>query len=1058
MEENNKKRSRKTKLVPREYLDSDDENIAQMQNEIEETISKINVQSILRKLEPKYFSSKSLEFSVKVEVEECNENIEVDSESHNQISNDLNIKINSIRSLNDTQSTTKEIIQYYQIDEDNLREVFYLQSKKTISCVDKMIEIYIRNNFGRQQAYIAESNIDKMLQMKLKKWKLWYEAAPELRDSPIMYICYVCNKGWWHFSEFREHLKEHDTLTYGTETPHQEEFRITAYKKAIESKNIQFESDCWKCGRDVSVHQRAEYRCRGCKLELPSCTMLCTHENDCKKFKMLLNCTGIDISNTYYCPLCPYKHWVQGEIQKHLLLGHSVRSDLPIHWTSKPCPRCDVSYNDHRVHECPHRPMMYSCEFCKMTFQVKPALQYHLYNSKHEVSCRICNMKVLRECMLAEHLLVHTSNYTMMFKCILCVESLYFKDYVSIKAHKKSVHADVQEKQPVYEKVIMPTKILDESKLMSNLPEVPDTDKKKPKRRRNLVGNKKISENTKEKDYFQDELGIKVTVINKLTVQKLTNDTDADENNVNTNEINKLNIKRKTIDNTEQTIDNNVEEKKKPIQRTYTNTNKNRINKQVIADESENSETIHTAVDIKQEILEDIEHIDGSEVINDIKQEIIGDDSVTVELKTEVKMEADDEMNYVDEVCDEPDLYEAAVSDVMKGKRAKQKKKKKPLAGDTDQQNTKNVTDRYTCTKCNSTSQTLRKYLLHFKNHNYKELSCPKCFKQFPLAQSLLSHVNAHIKSDFVMIHSIRNWSTEPDCNYQCRKCKMTLSVSDFFEHWERHLEIQDISSEESDYNVNMDGKPMLKNMLEIIQGPDTPLSHEDMTLRMCLVCNKRFERRNDCKRHYIEHLLTDAYSERDQRGCLECQLCGRGFLKGDAYKRHMRDHARLPIYKCEICDKTFSDSSNFCKHKKVHNMSVLVCDICKKKFSKKAYLIKHLKMHQVVKPIMCKTCDKLFYSQSSYSKHLKRNKSRFKCPVCASYYMSLKEKWDHMWEVHNERKYEADCPLCNKSFRKFLDVKHHLREDHDEKQYLHYKSQINTASKARRIKEIIIL
>lgn len=31
MEEKTKKRSRKTKLVPREYVDSDDENIAKMQ-------------------------------------------------------------------------------------------------------------------------------------------------------------------------------------------------------------------------------------------------------------------------------------------------------------------------------------------------------------------------------------------------------------------------------------------------------------------------------------------------------------------------------------------------------------------------------------------------------------------------------------------------------------------------------------------------------------------------------------------------------------------------------------------------------------------------------------------------------------------------------------------------------------------------------------------------------------------------------------------------------------------------------------------------------------------
>ena len=58
-----------------------------------------------------------------------------------------------------------------------------------------------------------------------------------------------------------------------------------------------------------------------------------------------------------------------------------------------------------------------------------------------------------------------------------------------------------------------------------------------------------------------------------------------------------------------------------------------------------------------------------------------------------------------------------------------------------------------------------------------------------------------------------------------------------------------------------------------------------------------------------------------------------------------MRDHASLPVYKCELCDRTFSDSSNFTKHKKVHNLKVIICDLCGKKFQSKISLGKHIEV-----------------------------------------------------------------------------------------------------------------
>lgn len=85
-----------------------------------------------------------------------------------------------------------------------------------------------------------------------------------------------------------------------------------------------------------------------------------------------------------------------------------------------------------------------------------------------------------------------------------------------------------------------------------------------------------------------------------------------------------------------------------------------------------------------------------------------------------------------------------------------------------------------------------------------------------------------------------------------------------------------------------------------------------------------------------------------------------------------MREHGNLPLYKCNLCDKAFSDSSNFSKHKKVHNLSVVICDICNKKFTAKRFLEQHIKVRSVAPAAVVRTADalspSLAYTQSHHS------------------------------------------------------------------------------------------
>lgn len=57
------------------------------------------------------------------------------------------------------------------------------------------------------------------------------------------------------------------------------------------------------------------------------------------------------------------------------------------------------------------------------------------------------------------------------------------------------------------------------------------------------------------------------------------------------------------------------------------------------------------------------------------------------------------------------------------------------------------------CSMCGLTFVMFRNYVLHFDTHGYEVMSCPKCGMKFETLVKLLSHVQKHIKNNFVGIH-----------------------------------------------------------------------------------------------------------------------------------------------------------------------------------------------------------------------------------------------------------------------------------------------------------------
>lgn len=253
------------------------------------------------------------------------------------------------------------------------------------------------------------------------------------------------------------------------------------------------------------------------------------------------------------------------------------------------------------------------------------------------------------------------------------------------------------------------------------------------------------------------------------------------------------------------------------------------------------------------------------------------------------------------------------------------------------------------CSACGSDHSTLRTYHSHSCSRNR---TCPHCDMQFTKKDftRLMLHLQSLIRQQFVAVYSLDNTSkAEFRKFFGCIECKAYVEKDQVFNHWEKHRYAESIigtvtvklEPSEIDIEVPEDALPpeMVETMIETLQ------SREKKKEKVCIMCVKYFGRDHDLKRHLIEHLIKDAYVKRQTYSALRCQICSADHKTLNYYKRHMRDHGRLPLYQCHICDKTFSDSSNFAKHKKVHNVRVKICDHCSKKFHSKTMLIKHIEV-----------------------------------------------------------------------------------------------------------------
>ncbi|XP_065561457.1 zinc finger protein ZFP2-like isoform X1 [Artemia franciscana] len=173
------------------------------------------------------------------------------------------------------------------------------------------------------------------------------------------------------------------------------------------------------------------------------------------------------------------------------------------------------------------------------------------------------------------------------------------------------------------------------------------------------------------------------------------------------------------------------------------------------------------------------------------------------------------------------------------------------------------------------------------------------------------------------------------------------------------------------------------------------------------------------------------------EKKSFKCEICDKIFSQKRHLKQHQRVHSGEKSFKCAVCKKRFSKQGNLNRHQRVHTgEKPFKCDACDKTFSQPVNLKTHQRMHTREKPFKCKVCNKTFSYSSNLNLHQRVHSGEkpFKCDVCDQTFSFAANLKTHQ-RIHTGEK-PFKCDVCDKIFSQKQHLKQHQRVHSGEKPF----------------------
>ncbi|KAJ2942168.1 hypothetical protein O0L34_g15708 [Tuta absoluta] len=329
-------------------------------------------------------------------------------------------------------------------------------------------------------------------------------------------------------------------------------------------------------------------------------------------------------------------------------------------------------------------------------------------------------------------------------------------------------------------------------------------------------------------------------------------------------------------------------------------------------------------------------------------------------------------------------------------------------------------TEKFSCKGCPFVTRNRGVAREHEKWHAGAKYQCPHCPSEFDKLTTYMGHIRIKHVSDFVCelcgytfvskkgidVHKKKKHRLDdklvPEDGPFCTVCEVRF-ISE--EAHTRHLKLSSRHSSDNDpnrirndsqsMNADKNGRVMRKIERRPVihpRDPRDPGGPEPTGPVTCEQCNIQLRD----LRLYAQHFRR-AHPDKNRTKypamktpCM-CEQCGRIFQSMALLKDHMWVHTGEKRFKCDRCDKSFTQKTNLVFHMRVHSNArpSYECPLCGKHFAFFNNRRRHMFIHTGLKPFKCDTCGKAFTTSGEQRAHVE--------------HVHLKKPWPKRARAHRQ-------------------------------------------------------